>query len=141
MATNNVVTGSVFTRAIMALCIYTMAIVTNQKKKIGRPFMSIRIGGHETTVLYDTGADIFCISEQEFRKITPTNRPEQIQTLIGQEFKSANNNRLEVKGAYMMMMKILGKTMKHKNLSETVILGSDFIHQHQLIYCPGVING
>jgi hypothetical protein len=115
--------------------------MTNEKKKIGRPFVSIQIGGQDTTALYDTGADISCFNEKLFRKIPPTNRLEMIPSLAGQEIKSANGNFLEVKGAYTMMMRILGKHIKHRifvvrNLSEPVILGSDFIYQHQLSYCP-----
>ena len=92
-------------------------------------------------ILYDTGADISCISEKLFRQIPVYSCPEMIPSLAGQEIKSANGNFLEVKGAYMMMMRILGKNIKHRifvvrNLSEPVILGSDFIHQHQLSYCP-----
>ena len=133
--------GSVFTRAITALYTYTIAIMTNEKKKIGRPFVSIRIGCQSTRALYDTGADISCISEKLFRMIPPTRRPEMIPSLAGQEIKSASGNFLEVKGAYTMMMNILGKNIQHRifvvrNLSEPVILGSDFIHQHQLSYCP-----
>ena len=133
--------GSIFTRAITALYTYTIAIMTNEKKKIGRPFVSIRIGCQNTTALYDTGADISCISEKLFRMIPPTKRPEMIPSLAGQEIKSASGNFLEVKGAYTMMMNILGKNIQHRifvvrNLSEPVILGSDFIHQHQLSYCP-----
>ena len=103
--------------------------------------VSIRIGGQDTTALYDTGADISCISEKVFRQIPVYSRPEMIPSLAGQEIKSANGNFLEVKGAYMMMMRILGRNITHRifvvrNLSEPVILGSDFIHQHQLSYCP-----
>jgi hypothetical protein len=135
------VNGSVFTRAITALYTYTIAIMTNEKKKIGRPFVSIRIGDQDTMALYDMGADISCINEKLFRKIPPAKCPEMIPSLAGQEIKSANGNFLEVKRAYTMMMRILGKNIKHRifvvrNLSEPVILGSDFIHQHQLSYCP-----
>jgi hypothetical protein len=110
------VNGSIFTRAIMALYTYTVAIMTNEKKKIGRPFVSIRIGCQDTTALYDTGADIFCIIEKLFRQIPVYSRPEIIPSLAGQEIKSANGNFLEVKGAYMMMMRILGKNIKHRIL-------------------------
>ena len=125
----------------MALYTYTVSIISNDRKKIGRPMVSIRIGCQDTTALYDTGADISCISEKVFRQIPIDSRPEMIPSLAGQEIKSANGNFLEVKGAYMMMMRILGKNITHRifvvrNLSEPVILGSDFIHQHQLSYCP-----
>ena len=125
----------------MALYAYTISIISNEKKKIGRPFVSIRIGCQDTRALYDTGADISCISEKLFRQIPIFSCPKLIPSLTGQEITNANGTFLEVKGAYMMMMRILGKNIMHRifvvrDLSEPVILGSDFIHQHQLSYCP-----
>ncbi len=125
----------------MMLCAYTTALLRNEKKESGRPFVSATIGGRDTIALYDTGADITCMSESEFRKIPPEDRPEKMATIPGQEFQSANGLNMEVKGAYNLKMRILGRDISHKifivrNLSEALILGADFLHLHHLSYCP-----
>ena len=92
-------------------------------------------------MLYDTGADISCISEKEFRQIPIENRPPKLPQPVSQQFKSASGDRLQVKGLYNLPVRLLGKNVTHtfcviKQLSEPAIIGSDFIHLHQLAYCP-----
>ena len=133
--------GSVFTRAIMALCAYTAALIGNKRIGGGRPFVNARLGKGNLIALYDTGADITCMNEQEFSKMPLNELPDRIPTAPGLKFHSANGHDLEVKGAYELKLLILGRSVSHriyivKNLSEALILGADFIHQHHLSYCP-----
>ena len=133
--------GSVFTKAIMALCAYTAALIGNKKRGGGRPFVNARIGKGNLIALYDTGADITCMNENEFTKILSDELPDRVPTAPGLKFHSANGHDLEVKGAYELKLLILGRAVSHriyivKNLSEALILGADFIHQHHLSYCP-----
>lgn len=89
--------------------------------------------------LYDTGADISCISDKTFRKLSPDNRPPRLIDISRSTFKSANGDPLEVRGKYLLKVR-MGKTeVEHpffvvKNLSEDLILGIDFIHTHELNY-------
>ena len=103
--------------------------------------MKGQIENHHLRMLYDTGADISCISEQEFRQIPVGNRPNKLPIEPGQSFQAASGNALQVKGMYNLPVQILGKTITHKfcvirQLSKPAILGADFIHQHALAYCP-----
>ena len=133
--------GSVFTKAIMALCAYTAALIGNKKIGGGRPFVNAGIGNRNLIALYDTGADITCMNEQEFNRIPMKELSDKVPTTPGLKFHSANGHDLEVTGAYTLTVLILGRAVSHriyivKNLSEALILGADFIHQHHLSYCP-----
>jgi hypothetical protein len=87
--------GSVFTKAIMTLCAYTTSLLRKERRGGGgRPFVSATIGGHETIALYDTGADITCMSETEFRKIPREERSHRVPTVPGQKFQNANGINL-----------------------------------------------
>jgi hypothetical protein len=43
-----------------------------------RPYVNVQIGPSVTAALYDSGADISCMSEAEFQQIPVDNRPKQI---------------------------------------------------------------
>jgi hypothetical protein len=47
--------------------------------KPNRPYINAQIGSSITAALYDSGADISCISEKHFRKIPVDLRPDKIQ--------------------------------------------------------------
>jgi hypothetical protein len=123
---------SLFTIAISGITGFT---------RMGRPFLNTKIGSMECKMLYDTGADISCMSEKDFRRIPAEVRPEKIPTTAIGKYRSASGGDLEVKGIYMLPVQLLGKTVKHpfcvvRQLSESAILGVDFIHKHRLSYCP-----
>ena len=124
------------------MTLFSVAIASiSGEKRAGRPFVKGQIENHHLKMLYDTGADISCISEQEFRQIPVGNRPNKLPIDPGQSFQAASGNALQVKGMYNLPVRILGKTIQHKfcvirQLSEPAILGADFIHQHALAYCP-----
>ena len=105
-----------------------------------RPHVDVRLNGRNVGALYDSGADISCLSEEEFRRIPVDKRPQQ-QPYAPTTCRSASGQDLFVKGVYEIKMDIMGKTMTHpfrviKNLSEPMILGADFIHAHLLAYNP-----
>ena len=94
-----------------------------------------------TAALYDSGADISCMSEAEFRRIPVDERPKQLTGQKASLIISAGGNPLNVKGIYNCPISVLGKTTEHpfrviKGLNEPVILGADFINKHLLLYDP-----
>ncbi len=97
---------------------------------------SLRVRG-----FYDTGADISCISKKVFQQLPPPYRPKKLTTDKMPNFWSAGGQPLPVRGLYEFSLKIDKKFIKHKfyvipDLNELLILGIDFIQQHQLWYCP-----
>ena len=117
-----------------------VACVTGTKRN-GRVFLEADIFEKKTKVLYDTGADVSCIDDKEFRKIPSKQRPEKNAYSQDRRFESASGDDLEVKGVINLPITINGRNVTHpfyvvKNLSDPVILGADFIHAHKLCYCP-----
>jgi hypothetical protein len=93
------------------------------------------------TALYDSGADISCMSEAEFRQIPVDHRPKKIVTLDRNPCFSAGGTPLTVTGIYNISVSVLGRKTEHpfqviKGLHESVILGTDFINKHLLLYDP-----
>ena len=111
------------------------------KRQLGRVFLEAEIFKKKNKVLYDTGADISCLDEKEFRKIPIDVRPKANAFSTHRQYLSASKDPLVVKGVFDIPIKICGRTIYHpfyviKNLSDPVILGADFIHEHKLSYCP-----
>ena len=81
----------------------------------GKTLLDVQLPGREEVVpaLYDTGADITCISEEEFRRIPIRSRPNRNPTLAGQSFRGAGGGHLEVRGIYNMPLKILNQDLTH----------------------------
>ena len=103
--------------------------------------MNVQIGPSMTAALYDSGADISCMSEAEFRRIPVDERPKQLSGQKTSLIISAGGNPLNVKGIYNCPISVLGKSTEHpfrviKGLNEPVILGADFINKHLLLYDP-----
>jgi Retroviral aspartyl protease len=106
-----------------------------------RPYVNVQIGPAPAAALYDSGADISCLSENEFRKIPVDKRPSKI---LGPRLDScfgAGGAALTVAGIYNLPISVLGRKTEHpfrviKELKESVILGADFINKHLLLYNP-----
>ena len=123
----------------MLLLTQTMKVLHNRNNS-RRPYLPINVDGIDTAALYDTGADVSCLSEKAFRRIPVDRRPIKIQCAQNQ-FKAANGMGLDVKGKYMFNVKVQQKTVQHpfyviSNLSEESILGMDFIRNHKISFCP-----
>ena len=112
------------------------------KPTFKRPYLPLKLQNKINVVgLYDTGADISCISEKVFEEIPKGNRPQPVATHKQFQFKGAGGDALKVKGRFLCSVLVDNKKMEHefyvvKGLSESVILGIDFIGQHELSYCP-----
>jgi len=81
------------------------------------------------------------MSEKIFRQIQPQNRPQKLPIDKSPNFRSAGGQPLPVRGLYEFTLSINSKLIRHPcyvipDLNEPLILGIDFIQQHQLWYCP-----
>ncbi len=109
--------------------------------KPNRPYINVLIGSSASAALYNSGAEISCISEKYFRKIPVDQRPSKIlQQRIDPCF-SAGGGQLAVKGVVSLPVQILGRKTSHpfriiQGLNENIILGADFINKHLLVYDP-----
>jgi hypothetical protein len=129
-----------FLNTIMTLFSCVVAGILG-KRRVGRVFLEAEICKNKNKVLYDTGADISCLDEKEFRKIPVDQRPKANLFSTDKQFLSASKDPLTIKGVFNLPITICGRTILHpfyviKNLSDPVILGADFIHEHKLSYCP-----
>jgi hypothetical protein len=91
--------------------------------------------------LYNTGADIWCISEKVFRQLPPPYRPKKLESDSAPNFKSGGGQLLPVRGKYEFNLWIDKKFVKHQfylipDLNEPLILGINFIQKPQLWYRP-----
>jgi Retroviral aspartyl protease len=75
--------------------------------KPNRPYINVQIGPTLAATLYDSGADISCISEQQFRKIPVDQRPQKIFQRVDPCF-STGGAELFVKGIVSLPISILG---------------------------------
>ncbi len=105
------------------------------------PYINTQIGSSIAAALYDSGADISCISEKHFRRIPVDLRPDKILQQKIEPCFSAGGSQLSVKGIVNLPIEILGKRTVHPfriihGLNENVILGADFINKHLLVYDP-----
>ncbi len=106
-----------------------------------RPFVQVTLGNRCVSALYDSGADISCISDNEFRKIPVDQRPTRAQHDKLKNYISAGGQSLDVRGVFSLQVQVLGRTVQHPfrvicGLHEKVILGADFINQQCLGYDP-----
>jgi hypothetical protein len=112
------------------------------KPSFCRPYLQVKIQNSVSVKgLYDTGADISCLSLKFFRQIPHEHRPKKLEGQIAPKFKSAGSQILPVCGRYQFRVQIGTKTLQHDfyvipELNEPLILGIDFIQQHQLWHCP-----
>ena len=125
---------------LMSLMAYTHVVLNNISSR-KRPFVPVELGGQQFEALYDTGADVSCISEIEFRRIPIGERPTKAHPSYGTRFHGAAGGELNVVGMYEIPLRILGQTVTHplyviRNLKEKMIIGADLIKKYRLTYCP-----
>jgi hypothetical protein len=117
-------------------------IKSNLKPSFNSPYLWVNVqNALKVRGLYDTGADISCMNEKIFRQIPPLNRPQKLDMAKLPNFCSAGGQPLPVRGLYEFTFNINSKLIRHRcyvipDLNEPLILGIDFIQQHQLWYCP-----
>ena len=73
-----------------------------------RPFVEIKIGHRASRALYDSGADISCISDKEFRKIPVEQRPSKGAEDRPRKYLGAGGHQLDVRGVFTLQVDILG---------------------------------
>ena len=106
-----------------------------------RPFINCRIENLLTVrALYDTGADVNCMSAIAFKKIPLKSRPIKLpdtHSALG----SANNEAMKVLGRYSMNIYVAGKDVKATvliadGLNEEFIISMTLIGPHRLYWNP-----
>ena len=106
-----------------------------------RPFINCKIENSLTVrALYDTGADVNCMSAAAFKKIPLKNRPTKLPDTLS-ALGSANNGAMKVLGRYRMNMYVARKDVKATVLSvdrlnEEFIIGMMLIGAHRLYWNP-----
>jgi hypothetical protein len=89
--------------------------------------------------LYDTGADVCCISEKAFNQIPKHMQPQPLSTKRPM-FKAANGEYLKTLGKFHLKFKIGEREVHHEFYKvrdlggEDIILGINFIHRYHLNY-------
>jgi hypothetical protein len=68
----------------------------------------VKIGKREIPALYDSGADITCMSEEEFHRIPVEYRPRQ-EPYSASPCKSASGGQLQIKGIYSIEMEVMNR--------------------------------
>ena len=117
-------------------------IKTCQKPVFRRPYLSLKLQKVvDTKGLYDTGADVSCVSEAVFSKIPLHLRPPAVAINNSDQFKSAGGQNLKVQGCFELTVNVGKRETQHqfyviRDLNEPVILGIDFIAQNELTFCP-----
>ena len=106
-----------------------------------RPYLAANILSVPVKMLYDTGADVSCISERMFRQIPVDQRPPRLPGESAQRFKAAGGHELSCKGRYLIPITVGKKQVEYpcfviQNLSEEAILGYDFISDQNLSFDP-----
>ena len=110
-----------------------------------RPFINCRIENLLTVrALYDTGADVKCMSTIAFKKIPLKSRPIKLPDTHS-SLGSANNGAMKVLGRYRMNIYLAGKDVKATvlivdGLNEEFIIGMTLIG-YTGIRIPGNSDG
>ncbi len=73
-----------------------------------RPYVNVQIGPAPTAALYDSGANISCISETKFRKIPVDKRPSKLLGACTDKCFNAGGDQLMVTGIYNLPICLLG---------------------------------
>jgi hypothetical protein len=78
-----------------------------------RPYVNVQNGPSMASVLYDSGTDISCMSETEFRRIPVDHRPKKLATPDRNPCFSAGGTPLTVTGIYNISVSVLGRKTEH----------------------------
>ena len=119
----------------------TIQKLSASMKKVKRPHVLVNINGHQISALYDTGADMCCMSDTLFRKVFPVGkRPKKLNVIS--TVTSASGNKIACEGVYPIPFEIKNKKFVYdihvlSNLSGDLIMGINFFHDVGLAYDPG----
>jgi predicted aspartyl protease len=109
-------------------------------KKSKRPVVSVNINGHIIKALYDTGADLCCMTAAKFRQVFPVNKRPKKLNLIS-SVTVASGDKIECMGVYPNQFEIDKKKFVYNvhvlnNLCDDFILGLNFFQHAGLTYDP-----
>jgi hypothetical protein len=118
----------------------TINKLSSSIKKSKKPMVSLTINGHKIKALYDTGADLCCMTAAKFRQLFPVGqRPKKLNVIS--TVTVASVDKLETLGVYPIPFEIRKKKFVYNvhvlnKLCDDFILGLDFFHQVGLAYEP-----
>ena len=101
-------------------------------KKSKKPVVSVNINGHIIKALYDTGADLCCMTDAKFRQVFTWNkRPKKLNLII--TVTVVSGEKIECMGVYPIPFEINKKKFVDNvhvlnKLCGDFILGLDFFH-------------
>ena len=90
-------------------------IKSTLKPSFRRPYLQVKVQNSVSVRgLYDTGADISCLSLKVFRQIPPQLRPKKVEQSLLPKFKSAGGETLPVHGKYRLKAHIGTKEIQQE---------------------------
>ncbi|MGI9142026.1 MAG: hypothetical protein ACR2IJ_02440 [Fluviibacter sp.] len=95
-------------QTIAAIMTYSICHVKEMIKPT-RPYVEVSLGPRTISALYDSGADISCISDQEFRRIPVGSRPSRQAVSKHVNYISAGGQPLDVRGIFNIKLEVLGR--------------------------------
>ena len=127
--------GQILTRAIMTVTAMSLNLVKYGETSKKRPFIPVKVSGCTLNALYDTGADVSCLSQEAYRKMSRDSRPTRLPIFTNGTLRGANGGSLDVQGLYNMKLNILGQEVMHSfyvinNMKEDMIIGADLIQKY-----------
>ena len=120
--------------ALFSILTINIASINGNSK---RPFINVNAHGQISPWLFDTGAEVCCMSINEFRKIPIDKRPQKLH--MHKELRCASSNQLRVKGSFLMTLSVMNREIQQtvhviENLGQPAILGIDAIEKLGLTY-------
>jgi hypothetical protein len=102
--------------------------------------VALTINGHKIKALYDTGADLCCMTAAKFRQLFPVNKKPKKLNLIS-TVTVASGDKLECLGVYPIPFEIGNKKFVYNvhvlnKLCDNLILGINFFNDVGLAYDP-----
>ena len=107
-------------------------------KNFQRPFLALDFSRTSLMTLYDTGADVCCISEEAFNRIPKHLQPVNLNAnKKAPQFRAASGDMMATLGKYNLKFRIGDRELNHqfykiRHLGEDAILGIDFIYRYHL---------
>jgi hypothetical protein len=112
------------------------SIINKINASVIKPYAPVFLNRHRITALYDTGADICCMSSSIFCKHFPVGkRPTKLQRKS--DVKAESGTKLVCEGIYPIPFTIDRRQFEHNvhvfsNLNKGMILGIDFLSKSRL---------
>jgi hypothetical protein len=122
----------------------TINKLSSSIKKLKKPMVLLTINGHKIKALYDTGADLCCMTAAKFRQVFPVEkRPKKLNVIS--TVTVASGDKLECLGVYQIPFKIGKKKFVYNvhvlnKLCDNFILGINFFNEADSLTIRRIMN-